>query len=94
MLREISRLENAVTTERIADHDFDPSTGRCVRCAMARVDLIAYGHPDMPIQAGDNTGLSCSERQPGGSKRTNEAEIQSIREAWQREREKWQKMFS
>jgi hypothetical protein len=74
------------------DHDFVGNW--CKRCGVSRTELIAYGHPDVKLEPGDNTGLSCSERQPGGSLRTNESEIASLRAAWKRDREqKWDRMF-
>ena len=77
----------AMTTERIADHDFDLATGRCVKCGRSRTELVAYGHPDIKLEPGENTGLSCSGR-------TNDSEIQSIRDAWRRDKEKWDRLFA
>ena len=79
--------------ETIMDHEFE--NGFCVKCGMSRTELVAYGHPDVKLEPGENTGLSCSERQPGGSPRTNESEIASLRAAWKHDREtKWDRMFA
>lgn len=72
-----------MTTERIMDHDF--KDGWCIRCGRSRTDLVAYGHPDIKLDAGTE-GLSCTGR-------TNEAEIFSLRDAWRRDRERWDKIF-
>lgn len=66
------------------DHEFED--GFCVKCGRARVELVAYGHPDMKLEPG-LTGLSCS------SQTTND-EIASLRAAWQRDREKWDRLFA
>lgn len=70
--------------ETIMDHEFE--NGFCVKCGRARVELVAYGHPDMKLETG-NTGLSCSGH-------TNEAEIANLRATWKRDREKWDRLFA
>ena len=77
-----------MTTERIADHEFEPGYGYCINCGRSRTELVAYGHPDMKLEPGENTGLSCKRGGP-----TTEAEIDSIRGAWLKDREKWEKLF-
>jgi len=65
------------------DHVFE--RGFCTKCGRKRTDLVAYGHPDVKLEAGP-TGLSCSGH-------TNDTEIASLRNAWKRDREQWDKMF-
>ena len=67
------------------DHEF--SDGFCVKCGRARVELLAYGHPDVTIEPGNSTGLSCSGQ-------TTESEIANLRAAWKRDREKWDRLFA
>jgi hypothetical protein len=72
-------------TERIMDHEFQD--GRCVKCGRSRTELLAYGHPDIQLEPGLDTGLSCNGQ-------TTNAEIESLRAAWKKEREKWDKVFA
>lgn len=72
-----------MATERIMDHEFE--NGWCVKCRRLRVDVVCYGHPDITLSSGEK-GLSCT----GAS---NENEIQSLRDAWRRDREVWDKLF-
>jgi hypothetical protein len=67
------------------DHDF--LGGWCVKCGRGRMELVAYGHPDVKLEPGANTGLSCSGQ-------TTNSEIESLRSAWKRDREKWDKVFA
>jgi len=69
--------------EVIMDHVF--SDRFCTKCGRSRTELVAYGHPDMKLETG-NTGLSCSGH-------TNATEIESLRAAWKRDREKWDRLF-
>jgi hypothetical protein len=50
------------------------------------MELVAYGHPDVVIEPGPATGLSCTGQ-------TTASEIESLRSAWRRDREKWEKVF-
>lgn len=68
--------------EKIMDHEF--IGGVCTKCGRKRIDLLSYGHPDVVLKPGQHTGLSCS----GG---TTETEIESLRQAWRAERDRWDK---
>jgi len=70
--------------ETIMDHLF--RDGYCTKCGRSRVDLVSYGSPDVALEPDDNAGLSCSGR-------TTAAEIESLRKAWQADREKWDRLF-
>jgi len=70
--------------ETIMDHRFE--NGFCTNCGRGRTELVAYGDPKVIVEPG-NTGLSCSGH-------TNTAEIQSLREAWRADQDKYARIFS
>lgn len=71
-------------TEIIMDHTF--ANGFCIKCGRGRTELVAYGDPKVIIEPG-NTGLSCSGH-------TNTAEINSLRETWRSDQDKYAKIYS
>jgi len=71
-------------SEQIMDHSFD--NGFCSKCGRGRTELVAYGDPRVKIETG-NTGLSCSGH-------TNAAEIQSLRDTWRADQDKYARIFS